>query len=95
MRALTPAEAALLFKLYRRRKFGANHILEDNLLAGYPPGNVADLREALEGLKREGVLVRKPTRHGPAVSIPPSLGRPIYEELRRRYPFLPPPPWAR
>ena len=95
VRGLTAEEAALMYKLYRRRKFGASHILEDNLLTGYPPDRLADLREALERLKRDGIVMRKSTRHGPAVSIPPPLGKAVYEELRRRYPFLPPPPWLR
>ncbi|OGS50644.1 MAG: hypothetical protein A3K65_08905 [Euryarchaeota archaeon RBG_16_68_12] len=95
MRSLTTEEAALLYKLYRRRKFGASHILEVNLLTGYPPERLADLHEALDRLKRDGIVARKPTRHGPAVSIPPSLGKAIYDELRRHYPFLPPPPWLR
>ena len=93
MRALTIEEATLLFRLYRRRKFGASHILEDNLLAGFPPEGLAGLRAALERLKREGIVLAKSTRHGPAVSVPPFLGKTIYEELRRHYPFLPPPPW--
>jgi hypothetical protein len=95
VRSLNPEEAALLYKLYRRRKFGASHILEDNLLTGYPRERMADLREALGRLEREGIVARKSTGHGPAVSIPPPLGKAIYEELRRHYPFLPPPPWLR
>jgi len=95
MRGLTSEEAAVLLKLYRRRKFGANHILVDNLLSGRPPERLADLRRALERLERDAIVTRKPTRHGTAVSIPPHLGREVYEELSRHYPFLPRPPWLR
>ncbi len=95
MRRLTAEEAAVLLKLYRRRKFGASHILEANLLSGRSPEGLAGLGRALERLKRDGIVLRKSTVHGPAVSIPPSLGKAVYEELRRHHPFLPPPPWLR
>ena len=93
MRTLTPEEAALLLKLYRGRKFGASHLLEGNLLRGFPPDRLGVLKSALEVLKREGIVGAKKTKHGPAVFLPPPLGRAIYEELRRRYAWLPRPPW--
>lgn len=94
LRDISRDEAAILYKLSRHRVFGKHHMLEDNLLRGFPPDQVAGLREALEGLKRDGIVLRKSTKHGPAVYLPPSLGREIYEELRKRYPFLPKPPWG-
>ena len=93
MRALDPEEAALLLKLYRGRKFGASHLLEGNLLRGFPPDRLDVLKSALESLKRDGIVGAKKTKHGPAVFLPPSLGKEVYEELRRRYPWLPKPPW--
>ena len=93
VRALNPEEAALLLKLYRGRKFGASHMLEGNLLRGFPPDRLGGLKSALESLKRNGIVRAKKTKHGPAVFLPPSLGEEIYEELRRRYPWLPKPPW--
>ena len=68
-------------------------MLEDNLLRGFPPDQIAALRGALERLKRDGTVVRKSTKHGHAVYLPPKLGREIYEQLRKHYPFLPKPPW--
>ncbi len=68
-------------------------MLEDNLLRGFPPDQIAALRGALENLKRDGTVLRKSTKHGPAAYLPPKLGRDIYEQLKRHYPFLPKPPW--
>ncbi len=89
MRGLTAEEAALLFKLYRRGVFGKHHMLEDNALQGFPSDRVGAMRVALNQLKRDGILVQKASGHGRAVSIPPSLGAELYEELRKRYPWLP------
>jgi len=68
-------------------------MLEDNLLRGFPPDQIATLKAALEKLKRESTVLRKSTKHGPAVYLPPKLGREIYEQLRKHYPFLPKPPY--
>ena len=67
-------------------------MLEDNLLRGFPPDQNAALKGALERLKRDGTVVRKSTKHGQAVYLPPKLGREIYEQLKKHYPFLPKPP---
>ena len=93
MRDISRDEAAILYKLYRHKVFGKHHILEDNLLRGFPPDQIAALGGALEGLKRDGTVSCKSTKHGPAVYLPPKLGREIYEQLKKRYPFLPRPPW--
>jgi len=37
-------------------------------------------------------VLRKSTKHGAAVYLPPTLGREIYEQLKKYYPFLPKPP---
>ncbi len=84
-----------MLKLYRRRKFGASHILEDNLLSGFPPDELNILKEALRALKTDGILKAKKSKHGDAVSITPSLGKEVYEELRKWYAWLPEPPWLR
>jgi hypothetical protein len=68
-------------------------MLEDNLLRGFPPDQIGTLRNALETLKRDGTVLRKATSHGPAVYLPPKLGREIYEQLKKHYPFLPKPPY--
>ena len=93
MRDISKDEAAILYKLYRHRVFGKRHMLEDNLLRGFPPDQIATLRRALETRRREGTVLRKSTKHGPAVYLPPKLGREIYEQLKKYYPFLPKPAW--
>src|SRR2546426_12741334 len=69
------------------------------LQGGFRPGEAVDilrrpvtLRRALETRKRKGTVLRKSTKHGPAVCLPPKLGREIYEQLKTYYPFLPKPP---
>lgn len=68
-------------------------MLEDNLLRGFPPDRIATLKRALERLKRDGTVLRESTKRGPAVYLPPALGREIYEQLKKHFPFLPKPPW--
>ena len=84
-----------MLKLSRRRKFGASNILEANLLEGFPKDKVNLLREALKTLKKDGILQAKKTKHGDAVSIPVVLGKDVYDELRKKYAWLPTPPWLR
>ena len=91
MRDISKGEAAILYKLYRHTVFGKHHMLEDNLIRGFPPDHFATLPRALETRKREGTVLRKSTKHGPAVYRPPKLGREIYEQLKKYYPFLPKP----
>jgi len=93
VRELTGDEASLILKLYRRKRFGAGHILEDNLLHGFPPEKVGVLQETLDSLKREGIVKPKSTKHGPAVFLDPAMSREIYEQLRKHYSWLPKPPW--
>lgn len=93
MRELRRDEASLILKLYRRKRFGAAHILEDNLLHGFPPEKVGDLRETLEALKIEGIVKPKPTKHGPAAFLDPAMSLELYEQLRKHYSWLPKPPW--
>lgn len=88
MRSLTDDEAGLLRKLYRSRKIGGSHLLEENLLRGFPRHRTGDFRQALQSLKRDGILFAKATAHGPAVSTPATLAREIHQELRKRWPNL-------
>ena len=93
VRSLTRDEASLTLKLYRRKGFGAAHMLEYNLLQGFPPQRVGVLRETLERLETEGIVKRKPTKHGPAVFLDPAMSRELYEQLQKHYTWLPKPPW--
>ena len=94
MRPLTRDEASLILKLYRRKGFGAAHMLEDSLLQGFPPQRVGALRETLETLQAEGIVKRKPMKHGPAVFLDPAMSRELYEQLQKHYAWLPKPPWT-
>jgi hypothetical protein len=95
VRDLTRAEASLVLKLYRHKRFGAAHMLEDNLLRGFPPDQVGSLRGSLERLKADGIVKPKPTKHGPAAFLDPATTTEIYEQLRKHYSWLPKPPWMK
>jgi len=71
----------------------AGHILEHNLLRGFPPEKVGSLRATLDSLKSEGIVRPKPTKHGPAVFLDPAKSNETYEQLRKHYSWLPKPPW--
>jgi len=44
-------------------------MLIDNLVRGFPSHLKGNLKKAISGLIRKGLLVEKPTRHGAAVHI--------------------------
>jgi len=94
LRAISRDEAAILYKLYRHKVFGKHHLLEDNVMRGFPPVQIAALRGALDSLDQDGIVLRKSSKHSPAVYLPPKLGREVYQQLKRHYPFLPRPPWG-
>jgi len=80
--------------MYRHKRFGGAHVLEDNLLQGYPPDKVGSLRGTLERLRVDGIVRSKKTKHGLALFLDAAMGKEIYEQLRRHYAWLPKPPWT-
>lgn len=91
VRRLSRHEAAICFKLYRNRCFGKGHMLVDNVVRGFPSHEVGRVRDAIGDLVRDAILVRKPSRHGEAVFIDPSLRLEVYERIREHpdYAWLP------
>jgi len=70
VRNLTKDEAAILFKLYRNKKFGSNHMLEDNVLGGMS-SRLEFSRAALDRLKSDGILDGPPDEARPRGRDPP------------------------
>ena len=89
MRPLRRDELRILKVLYRARCFGKGHLLEDNLLRHFPSNMVGDARDAVETLKREGIVVVHKTAHGVSVFIDASLRLEVYAALLGIFPWLP------
>ena len=88
MTDFTNDELGILYKLWRNRCFGKGHMLEDNLIDGFPTNIQDKITEAVNDLKRKGFLVRKSSKHGKAVYINPNIRKQIERELKKKYPFL-------
>ena len=65
-------KAKLLFKLARRRNWGASHTAFDDLGKGFKPHEHENVKEAAEELIKENLLLKKPTGYGLQVSLNPS-----------------------
>lgn len=69
MDSLELVEAKLLFKLARRRNWGASHTAFDNLKKGFKPRDHKLVKKAAKELVKENLLFRKPTSYGLHVSL--------------------------
>lgn len=72
-------ERAVLEKLYRHGYIGAKHTSADNLPKGFPSHRRGEVKDAVEELIKEGLLIPKPTAYGLQVS----LNRHRIEEIER------------
>ena len=61
--------AKILFKLARRRNWGASHTAFDNLKKGFKPHEQGTVKKIAEDLIKENLLLRKPTQYGLHVSL--------------------------
>lgn len=86
-RKLTLDEAAICFKLVRNKVIGKHHMLEDNLLNGFPSHKLGDMRDALDALKRDQLVMRKKSKHGEAVYLDPSLVKPLTKRIKEHKDF--------
>jgi hypothetical protein len=69
MDSLDLIKAKILFRLARRRNWGASHTAFDNLKKGLKPKEQELFRQAFEALVRENLLFKKPTGYGLHVSL--------------------------
>ena len=81
-------ESKLLYKLYRNRCFGKGHMLESNLLSGFPKHTTGEAKAALKALKRSGIVLTYPTKHGFSVYIEAGKRLDVFQALKRDYPWL-------
>jgi len=56
-------ESMLLRKLYKLRTWGAHHICESNLQKKFAKHERGRVLEIAERLRREGLLVKRPSSH--------------------------------
>ena len=59
----------ILHKLTRTGKFEASHTAIENLQKGFPKDLVGRVKELIQELKKEGILLPKKTNYGEQVSI--------------------------
>ncbi len=62
-------KVVILRKLYRRRIIGGKHTAVENLTKGLPKHVVGEAKKAVEGLMKEGFVLKKPTAYGLQVSL--------------------------
>lgn len=69
----------ILWKLYNHHYWGKRHTPIDNVPKGLPPHEKGICVDVIEDLLREGLLIRKKTKHGEDVSLNPAMA----SEIRR------------
>lgn len=63
----------ILHKLTRLGKFKHSHTSIDNLPKGFPPETRGRVKQMAKELKKEGILLSKPTSYGEEVSVNPDM----------------------
>lgn len=59
----------ILHKLIRAGKFEHSHTAIENLQKGFPKDLIGRVKDTITDLKKEGILITKPTNYGEQVSI--------------------------
>ena len=82
MRALDQHEAKVCFKLYRQGCFGKGHKLIDTVTSGFPSHELGAVKDAIDQLISDNILVEHPTKHGKAVHINIDRKNEVFDALR-------------
>lgn len=71
--------------------FGKGHKLIDTVTSGFPSHELDQVKEAIDRLIKDGILLDHPTKHGKAVHIDANLRIEVWEALRKlpAYGWLP------
>ena len=79
----TPRELRfkILWKLYHHHYWGNRHTPKENVPKGLPSHERGSCLEVVSDLVREGLLLRKRTKHGDDVSLNPRMAKKILEFL--------------
>jgi DNA-binding transcriptional ArsR family regulator len=85
MVSIDELKALVLLKLARRRKWGHSHTSIDNVLKGSPSHLGKHLKEAAEELRKNGLVIAKPTSYGLQISLNPEKSEVIKEMIRRYF----------
>jgi hypothetical protein len=85
----TELQFDILFKLWRNRCFRRNATLQvDNVVKGAPSHLIGKMREEIDDLIRNGVVIKIPHRHGDKVFINPEYKFVIEQALKKSHSFL-------
>jgi len=86
---VTSEDLDLYNKLWRKRCFTPNTTINiDDLVKGFPPDT--NMKERVDELIKQGVLVPKPHKRGVKVYINPKYRKDIYKALKKSslFPYL-------
>ncbi|MFH1721369.1 MAG: hypothetical protein ABH950_02055 [Candidatus Altiarchaeota archaeon] len=75
-------EAKLLFKLARRRNWGASHTSFHNLTKGFKPKDQKQIKKIAEQLLKTGFLIKKPTSYGLEISLNSNKSKQIKQKIK-------------
>lgn len=78
----------ILYKLWRHRCFGKGQIYIDNLLRGFPSHEIDKIKNELEKLIKENVIIVVKKKHGEKVYINLEFRKEILKALKEEYPFI-------
>lgn len=82
----TSEDLDLFNKLWRKRCFTSNTTINiDDLVRGFPPDT--NMKERVDKLIKQGVLVKKPHKRGLKVYINPNYRNDIYKALKQSKEF--------
>lgn len=74
-------DADILYRLYRRKKWGGSHTSPNNILK-VPSTFMNDYKERLTFLIKHGLIITKPTSYGEQISLNPSMSKEIKNKIR-------------
>ncbi|MBI4155192.1 hypothetical protein HY498_03860 [Candidatus Woesearchaeota archaeon] len=72
----------ILHKLTRAGKFEHSHTAVENLQKGFPKDMIGEVKDMVNNLKKEGILIVKPTSYGEQVSINLDLKEKVLEYIK-------------
>ena len=78
----------ILYKLWRHRCFGRGQIYVDNLLQGFPSHEIDKIKNELDKLIKENVIIVIKKKHGKKVYINLEFRKEILKALKEEYPFI-------
>jgi hypothetical protein len=77
--------ATILFKLMRKRKWGESHIPLDRVIRLVPSHLRGETKKIIQDLKRENLILSKPTHYGEEISLNPKQVEVIYSIVKKYF----------